>query len=96
MRKAIPLLLALAFTLAATAAEMSYIFKRGDRSYIVTGNVDVTNIGALTKRFSGDYLWAKIGRREYLIREDSVLAEAGRAFVHVEANQEKYHALEKR
>lgn len=96
MRRTIALLFLLIAALSLSAAEMSYMFKRGDRSYIVTGNINVTNIGSLTRRFSGDYLWAKIGGREYLIREDAVLAEARRAFAEVEANQEKYHALEKR
>ncbi len=97
MRKAIALLLFLAATLALSGADkMSYIFKRGDTTYMVTGNINIRNIGKLTGRFSGNYLWAKIAGREYLIRDQAVLAEAGRAFVQVEANQEKYHALEKK
>src|SRR5687767_13592024 len=94
MRRQIALLLLLCATLTLSAAEMSYVFKRGDRSYIVTGNMPIKGIGSVTKRWSGDFLWAKINGREYLIRDDATLAEARRAFVQVEANQEQYHALE--
>ena len=94
MRKPIAFLLLLAATLTLSASEMSYVFKRGDRSYIVTGNMAIHNIGPVTKRWSGDFLWAKIDGREYLIRDDAILAEARRAFSEVEVNQEHYHALE--
>lgn len=98
MPRSFALLLVITFiaaTLALTASEkMSYIFKRGDRSYIVTGNMNINNIGSLTKRWSGDYLWAKINGREYLIRDNATMDEARRAFVHVEAIQDRYHALE--
>jgi hypothetical protein len=96
MRRTIALLASLmAAVLSMSAAEkMSYIFKRGDRSYIMTGNVAIHNIGSLTNRWSGDYLWARISGQEYLIRDDATMTEAREAFVQVEANQKLYHALE--
>ena len=96
MRRTIALLTALtAAAWALPAAEkMSYIFKRGDRAYIVTGHVSIHNIGSLTNRWKGDYLWAKISGQEYLIRDQATMNEARDAFVHVEAHQEIYHALE--
>jgi hypothetical protein len=93
MRLTIALLLLLATMFALSAAEMSYIFKRGETTYIAAGNINIANIGSLTGRFKGDYLWAKIDGREYLIRDAATMDEARRAFVEVEANQELYHAL---
>lgn len=89
------LLIAAALPLAA-AEPLSYIFRRGDRSYIVTGNASIHNIGRMTSRWSGDYLWAKLGGREYLIRDHAVLDEARKAFAQLDASQAEYHAIEAR
>lgn len=98
MRKPLALLLLLAAALTLSAAEtMRYILKRGESSHAVLGgNINVNNIDKLLNRFDGDYLWAKIDGKEYLIRDRNVMNEAARAFVHVEANQAEYHALERR
>ena len=94
MRLTIALLLLLATMFAVSASEtVRYIFKRGDTTYIAAGNIDIDEIGPLTGRFKGDYLWAKFGAREYLIRDAATMDEARRAFAEVEANQELYHAL---
>ncbi len=92
MRRTIALLFLLTATLAVSAAEMTYIFKRGD-SYTTGGDLNVERIGSYGKRWSGDFLWAKIDGKQYLIRDAATMAEARQAFVHVEANQGKYHAL---
>ena len=98
MRKTIALLLlaaAVPLGLSLTADEkMSYIFKRGDRAYIVTGNAIIHNIGKMTSRFEGDYLWARLDGDEYLIRDNAVMDEARKAFLQLEANQAEYHVIE--
>jgi septal ring factor EnvC (AmiA/AmiB activator) len=94
MRRTLAILLLLAAALPLAASDMSYIFKRGDRQYIVTGNLSVHNIGSMTRRWSGDYLWANLDGREYLIRDDATMTEARKAFAQVEANQVEYHAIE--
>jgi hypothetical protein len=95
MRRTIALLLLLTTAVALSAAEMTYVFRRGD-SYTTGGNLNFDRIGSFGKRWSGDFLWAKIDGKQYLIRDAGTLSDARQAFVHVEANQEKYHALHAR
>jgi predicted nucleic acid-binding Zn-ribbon protein len=75
---------------------MSYIFKRGDRSYVVAGNFNIHNIEKVVNRWDGAYLWAKLDGREYLIRDNGVMDEARKAFAHLEANQAESDAIEAR
>jgi len=98
MRRALAILLLLAAALALplAAGDMSYIFKRGDSSYTVTGHVNIRNINAMVNRWPGDYLWAKIDGREYLIRDNATMSEARKAFAQLDANQAEYHAIERK
>lgn len=96
MRKLI-LLLLLALPLAAS--DLTYILKRGADAHVVMGNMTINGDGSFEKlinRWSGDYLWTRIGSREYLIRDAAVLAAAKNAFAEVDAHQVQYHAVEKK
>ncbi|HYI12765.1 MAG TPA: hypothetical protein VEK57_27190 [Thermoanaerobaculia bacterium] len=103
MRK-LPFLLALlTFTLTASASEQfSYIYKRGNDTHI-RSNADIESMVALSKRWSGEYVWVQRGGRAYLIRDAAVLAEVRAAFADLHAlepalraAQERLHPLEQK
>ena len=87
------LLLAAALTLAArSGSDISYMFRRAD-SQIVSGNLPINSLGKLADRYKGEFLWARVGGKEYLIRDAATLAAARGAFVEVDAFHVRYHGI---
>jgi hypothetical protein len=87
------LLLAAALTLSARSGSgVSYMFRRGD-SQIISGNLPLNGLGALAKRYQGDFLWTRVDGKEYIIRDAATLDAARGAFVEVDAFHARYHAI---
>ena len=90
---ALLLLLAAALTLSARSGSgLSYMFRRGD-SQIISGNLPIDGLGRLADRYKGDFLWARVDGREYLIRDAATLAAARGAFLEVDAFHARYHGI---
>ncbi len=100
-------LLALTLIIAAAALagspdRFAYVYKRGDDSILrVNGSLD--HYLKIAKRWSGEFIWAEIKGRQYLIRDAAVLAEAQQAFAPMNAlgpalraAEEKVRPLEER
>lgn len=88
------LLLAAVLTLSARqGSDISYVFRRGEQSHFVSGNMPLGGISGITKRYQGDFLWARVGGKEYVIRDAATLDAAKRAFAEVDAFHARYHAI---
>jgi chromosome segregation ATPase len=96
-------LLAFALLLFAAAAgvltagdkSMSYIYRRGDSSYArISG--EIGQIGAMAKRYGGEFVWVRWNGRSYVIRDAATLAEVRSAFREVEAMEPSLREIERR
>jgi hypothetical protein len=101
MRKLLLLLLALTFP-ASASGYFSYIYKNGDVTHM-RSSTDIETMVALSKRWSGEYVWLKRDGRSYLIRDAGVLAEVRSAFAEMHAYEptlraahERLHPLERK
>ncbi len=80
---------------ACAADDFPYVFKRGSGS-IIRINGSIESYTRYTKRWSGDYIWAKVDGRQYLIRDQDVLDEAERVFADMRALEPQMRAAEER
>ena len=94
MRTLFLLLVALATSMMG-AEQFSYIYKRGDHTHI-RSSANIEKMVALSKRWSGEYIWLKRNGKEYLIRDAAVLAEVRNAFAELHAYEPKLRAAEER
>ena len=88
----------LILTMAVTAVadeSLSYIYKQGEHTHI-RSNAGIESMVALSKRWSGDFVWVKQGRRESLIQDPSVLAEVRAAFAELHAFEPTLRAAEEK
>jgi chromosome segregation ATPase len=86
------LILALIFTFPVFADDFTYVYNRGDGvTSISRGSLE--EILRLRKQLRGTYLWARIGRDGYIVRDAASLAEAERAFGPLRAHDQKLRAL---
>jgi Skp family chaperone for outer membrane proteins len=91
MRRLI-LLLLLAVPLLA-GDRFSYAYSRpSGNATISKGSLE--QVLKLRKRYTGEYLWARLDGRQYLIRDASALAEVRRAFVPLQQLEPYERALE--
>ena len=94
MRRIILLLTIVAFGIAAT-------WRHGDAYVLHSGKTDITmtsvsmsELPALRCRLGNtSYLWVRLGTREYLIRDESVLREAVELWAPIEAMKPEQEAL---
>ena len=94
MRKLLLLLVVLAASTSG-AEPFSYIYKRGDHTHI-RSNGGLESMVALSKRWSGEFVWVKRGGRAYVIRDAGVLAEVRAAFADLHAYEPVLRAAEER
>jgi hypothetical protein len=94
MRKLLLLFVVLAAG-ASAADRFSYIYKRGDHTHI-RSSAGIEQMVALSKRWSGEYVWIQRGGRQYLIRDAAVLGEVRNAFADMHAYEPKLRAAEER
>ena len=85
----------LAATTISVAEQFSYIYKQGDHTHI-RSNAGIESMVALSKRWSGEYVWVKRGGRQYLIRDAATLAEVRKAFAEMHAYEPVLRAAEER
>lgn len=77
----------LGFALVASAdGNLSYVFRRGDRSHL-HANGPVETAMQIARKWDGDFIWAKANGHQYLIRDAAVLAQASGAFRELDAFQ---------
>jgi hypothetical protein len=94
MRKlALALLVIVALALMA-GDNSSYVFQRGDKSYIHSRG-SLENFVRISKRWDGDFIWYSRGGRAYLIRDAAVLAEARAAFRELDALEPAHERIAK-
>lgn len=91
-------LLALSLVLAGIALagspdRFAYVFKRGNDS-IMRVNGSIERYLHIKDRWSGEFIYVEHGGRKYLLRDPAVLAEAARAFAHMEALEPQLRAAE--
>ena len=82
MRKlalALLLLPTVAFAAPCTPRGFSYAYSHDGNSHHLSGGANVNDLVAVSNRFSGDFLWARLKGREYLIRDADTLTRV-RAF----------------
>ena len=80
MRKAV-LLLAASFVALPLSADISYVYVRaGKSSQVSAANVDVSELGRITRRYSGTFVWVEREGEELVIRDEATLAEIAKAF----------------
>lgn len=90
------LVLALAAgTSFAGSGKMSYIYKRGDRSYIRIDG-DLRNIRALSNKYGSEFVWISTNGREYLIRDAATLNTIRSIFRDADALHPSVQAVEKK
>jgi DNA repair exonuclease SbcCD ATPase subunit len=97
MRKLALLLLPL-LALSASAAERSnfpYIYKSGSTTHMRSSD-NIEKMVKLSKRWSGDFVWLRKDRQEWLIRDASVLAAVRTAFADMHALEPRLRAAEER
>ena len=86
--------------LLAGDKSMIYVYKSGDglhtrmNTTVVTGWTD--RIGDIARRFGKEFVWVRMNRRDYVIRDAATLAEVRNAFRDVEAMRPSLRAVEKR
>lgn len=95
MRKLLLLLLVVLAASMLGADQFSYIYKRGEHTHI-RSSADIESMVALSKRWSGEFIWVKRGGRAYLIRDAAVLAEVRTAFADLHAHEPTLRAAEER
>ena len=90
-------LLAAAVSLIVFAAQgssqSSYIYKRGDSTYL-RGSLD--DLKALLGRYGNEFVWTRQGGREYVITDRAVLDSVRNAFAELDALQIPLHEVEER
>jgi hypothetical protein len=97
MRKLLPLLLVLALSSAASPrGQFSYIYKNGDHTHIRNSGTALESMIAMSKRWSGEFVWLKHNGRAYLIRDAAVLAEVREAFAELHAYEPRLRAAEEK
>lgn len=67
-------LLALAALTAGAKQRFSYVYAVGDGNTTISSGW-VNDIVRVNQRYSGEYVWARLDGREYLIRDAALLAE---------------------
>jgi chromosome segregation ATPase len=73
----------------------SYVLVRGDHgSSISSGSLE--DVRATRRRYSGDFLWARRGSREVVIRDSKTLDEAASCFETLRELEPEQQALERR
>ena len=91
-------LLALSLLIAAScfaSDDFPYVFQRGKGSILrVQGSIE--SFTRIAKRWSGQYIWVRVGGRDYLIRDAAVLAAANAAFAEMDAMQPQVRAADAR
>lgn len=80
---------------AGAGSRMSYIYKRGDTSYM-RGMATIKMIERIGKRYGGEYIWVEQDGRRWLIRDAAVLAEARELFRELDAFAAPLEAVQKR
>lgn len=86
----------LAGVLSAGDRGMSYIYKRGEGLYTRISGSAIDRIGAVAKKYGNEFVWVRVGGRNYVIRDAATLAEVRNAFREVEAMEPSLHEAEKR
>lgn len=89
------LLLATLTTTITGADRFSYIYKQGDHTHI-RSSAGIEKMVALSKRWSGEYVWVQRNGRQYLIRDAAVLAQVRAAFAELHAYEPQLRAAEER
>jgi hypothetical protein len=97
-------MLALALLLSASVAgvvtaagrNMSYIYRRGDVGFTRISGAGISHIGAVSKKYGGEFVWVRVDGRNYLIRDAATLAEVRNAFREVEAMDPTIRDVERR
>jgi predicted RNase H-like nuclease (RuvC/YqgF family) len=87
-------LLTLAALPSGAKQRFSYMYARGNSTYTISaGNVD--EIVRVHKRFrdQGEYVWAKMDGREYIIRDPGILAEVRNTSASLKALEPDQRAL---
>ncbi|HYO78259.1 MAG TPA: hypothetical protein VE010_17495, partial [Thermoanaerobaculia bacterium] len=78
-------LTAAATTLAAADRLDSYVYKRPDGTSIMRINGSLGDIKSIAKRYGNEFIWAKEGNRQYVVKDAGVLAEARTVFAKLDA-----------
>jgi len=85
-------LLTLAALTAGAKQRFSYMYSSGKDTYTISSG-SVQEIVRIHKRFSGEYLWARLDGRDYVIRDPAVLAEVRRVSSDLKALEPDQRAL---
>lgn len=79
---------------AAAAIPISYVYARdGQARVIPTGAFSLDALQTLIDRWQGEYLWARVEGREYLIRDGATLLSVARVFAPIEELTPRHQEL---
>ena len=95
MRRAL-FALSLLIAFAASAADFTYVMTEDGNTIVSGGNINVNRLVSMVDRLGSRFIWAKIGGRQYLIRDAATRAQARAAFRDVDALQVEEDALRAR
>lgn len=93
MTRLLLLLLTMAWT-ASAGDTFPYIYSAGGHTHMRGSGAGIEAMVAVSKRFSGEYVWLRRGGREHLIRDAGTLAEIRAAFAEMHAFEPKVAAAE--
>jgi prefoldin subunit 5 len=78
---------------APGSTKSSYMYKRGDSTYL-RGSLD--DLKGLTGKHGNEFVWTRQGGREYVITDRAVLDAVRVAYTELDALEKPLHELEKR
>jgi len=99
MRRTLTLFALLLTALCCFARErdrFTYVYSRGSRGDVILTHGSVQELMRVRNRFSGQYIYASLDGREYLVRDAASLEEARRAIAPLDALQEEMEPLRKK
>lgn len=71
----------LALAAAPLSADISYVYVRAGKStHVSAANIDVEDLGRITRRHAGTFLWVERDGAEHVIRDEAVLADIAKLF----------------
>ncbi|HVR38138.1 MAG TPA: hypothetical protein VMU84_03525 [Thermoanaerobaculia bacterium] len=86
--------LLLLISTAAFAENWSYVYARGNVMH--ASSVRLSSLEKMSKRFGHEFLWTRIGGREYVIRDAATLAETRDLLTPMETTGPQQEALTRR
>ena len=78
------------------ADRFPYVFQRSKGTIIRISGSSLEGYQRIKNRYTGQFIWLSTKGREYLIRDAAVLADANKAFAHMDALEPQLRAAEER